>query len=36
VVGAGQKINIVLTLVKIGFFFGEKDLISGNLKKADE
>jgi hypothetical protein len=35
VVAAGQKIDIVLTLVIIGFFFGDNDLISGNLKKAD-
>jgi hypothetical protein len=35
VVGAGQKIDTVLTLVIIGFFFSDNDLISGNLKEAD-
>jgi 26S proteasome regulatory subunit N7 len=35
-VGAGQKIDIVLTLVRIGFFFGDNDLITDNLQKAEE
>jgi hypothetical protein len=35
-VGTGQKIDSALTLVRIGFFFGDYDLINENLKKADE
>jgi 26S proteasome regulatory subunit N7 len=35
-VGAGQKIDIVLTLVRLGFFFGDNDLITEHLTKADE
>ncbi len=32
----GSRIDIVLTLVRIGFFFGDNQLISTNLTKADE
>ncbi|KAI0263430.1 PCI-domain-containing protein [Gloeopeniophorella convolvens] len=34
--GLGSRIDIVLTLVRIGFFFGDNQLISTNLSKADE
>ena len=34
--GLGSRIDIVLTLVRIGFFFGDNQLISTNLAKADE
>lgn len=34
--GLGSRIDIVLTLVRIGFFFGDNQLISTNLTKADE
>ena len=34
--GIGSKIDIVLTLVRIGFFFGDHELISKNLTKAEE
>ncbi|KAI0050855.1 PCI-domain-containing protein [Auriscalpium vulgare] len=34
--GLGSRIDIVLTLVRIGFFFGDHDLISTNLTKAEE
>jgi hypothetical protein len=35
-VGTSQKIDSALTLVRIGFFFGDYDLINENLKKADK
>jgi hypothetical protein len=35
-VGTGQKIDSALTLVRIGFFFGDYDLINENLKKVCE
>lgn len=34
--GLGSRIDIVLTLVRIGFFFSDNQLISTNLTKADE
>ncbi|TDL21465.1 PCI-domain-containing protein [Rickenella mellea] len=34
--GVGSKIDIVLTLARIGFFFGDNTLITSNLKKAEE
>jgi 26S proteasome regulatory subunit N7 len=34
--GLGSRIDIVLTLVRIGFFFGDHQLISTNLAKADK
>ncbi|KDQ61274.1 hypothetical protein JAAARDRAFT_173883 [Jaapia argillacea MUCL 33604] len=34
--GLGARIDIVLTLVRIGFFFGDHKLISDNLTKAEE
>ena len=34
--GLGSRIDIVLTLVRIGLFFGDNQLISTNLTKADE
>ncbi|KAF8644775.1 hypothetical protein AX16_008281 [Volvariella volvacea WC 439] len=33
--GLGSRIDIVLTLVRIGFFFGDHQLITENLKKAE-
>ncbi|KAF8875057.1 26S proteasome subunit RPN7-domain-containing protein [Infundibulicybe gibba] len=33
--GLGSRIDIVLTLVRIGFFFGDQKLITENLKKAE-
>jgi 26S proteasome regulatory subunit N7 len=35
-VGAGQKIDAALTLVRIGFFFGDNALVTLNLTKAEE
>jgi 26S proteasome regulatory subunit N7 len=35
-VGAGQKIDIVLTLIRLGFFFGDNTLITEQLAKAEE
>ncbi|KII89170.1 hypothetical protein PLICRDRAFT_698276 [Plicaturopsis crispa FD-325 SS-3] len=34
--GLGSRIDIVLTLVRIGFFFGDNQLLTTNLSKADE
>jgi len=34
--GLGSRIDIVLTLVRIGFFFGDDQLITSNLTKAEE
>ena len=34
--GLGSRIDIVLTLIRIGVFFGNNQLISTNLTKADE
>ncbi|PFH46071.1 hypothetical protein AMATHDRAFT_183916 [Amanita thiersii Skay4041] len=33
--GLGSRIDIVLTLVRIGFFFGDHEVIMSNLKKAE-
>ncbi|KAG5337270.1 hypothetical protein C0989_010023 [Termitomyces sp. Mn162] len=33
--GLGSRIDIVLTLVRIGFFFGDNDLIMTSLSKAE-
>ena len=33
--GLGSRIDIVLTLVRIGFFFGDHDLITTYLAKAE-
>ncbi|KAG6873412.1 hypothetical protein C0995_015837 [Termitomyces sp. Mi166 len=33
--GLGSRIDIVLTLARIGFFFGDNDLISTSLSKAE-
>lgn len=33
--GLGSRIDIVLTLIRIGFFFGDNDLITTNLTKAE-
>lgn len=33
--GLGQRIDIVLTLIRIGLFFGDQDVISTNLAKAE-
>ncbi|KAG6837135.1 hypothetical protein H0H93_014040 [Arthromyces matolae] len=33
--GLGSRIDIVLTLARIGFFFGDNDLISSSLAKAE-
>ncbi|KAF8343360.1 PCI-domain-containing protein [Amanita rubescens] len=33
--GLGSRIDIVLTLIRIGFFFGDHDVITSNLKKAE-
>lgn len=34
--GLGQRIDIVLTLIRIGLFFGDQDLISTYLEKAEK
>lgn len=34
--GIGSRIDIVLTLVRIGFFFGDHDIITKYLAKAEE
>ncbi|KAJ3483192.1 hypothetical protein NLI96_g6483 [Meripilus lineatus] len=34
--GLGQRIDIVLTLIRLGLFFGDQDVISSNLEKAEE
>ena len=33
--GLGQRIDIVLTLIRIGLFFDDQDIISDNLTKAE-
>lgn len=33
--GLGARIDIVLTLVRIGFFFGDQELIKTYMKKAE-
>lgn len=33
--GLGSRIDIVLTLVRIGFFFGDHDLINTYVAKAE-
>lgn len=34
--GLGSRIDIVLTLVRIGFFFGDHDMITQHLTQAEE
>jgi hypothetical protein len=34
--GLGSRIDIVLTLVRIGFFFGDYELITAQLKEAEK
>ena len=34
--GVGSKIDIVLTLVRIGFFFGDHPMIFKGLTRAEE
>ncbi|KAF8633469.1 hypothetical protein AX15_001429 [Amanita polypyramis BW_CC] len=34
--GLGSRIDIVLTLVRIGFYFGDHEVITSNLKKAED
>jgi 26S proteasome regulatory subunit N7 len=34
--GLGARIDIVLTLVRIGFFFADHEMITSNLTKAEE
>jgi 26S proteasome regulatory subunit N7 len=34
--GLGSKIDLVLTLVRVGFFFSSEQIIKDNLAKADE
>lgn len=34
--GLGARIDIVLTLVRIGFFFSDHQMITTNLVKAEE
>jgi 26S proteasome regulatory subunit N7 len=34
--GIGSRIDIVLTLVRLGFFFGDHELITSHLTKAEE
>jgi 26S proteasome regulatory subunit N7 len=34
--GLGTRIDIVLTIVRIGFFFGDNDLIAAQLKQAEK
>lgn len=33
--GLGSRIDIVLTLTRIGFFFGDHELITEHLTKAE-
>ena len=32
----GSRIDIVLTLIRIGFFFGDHEMITQNLQQAEE
>jgi len=34
--GLGSRIDIVLTLIRLGFFFGDNGLITENLPKAEK
>lgn len=34
--GLGSKIDLVLTLIRMGFFFEDQQLIKENLEKAEE
>ena len=34
--GLGSRIDIVLTLIRIGLFFGDHDMITQNLQQAEE
>ncbi|PIL28151.1 hypothetical protein GSI_09688 [Ganoderma sinense ZZ0214-1] len=34
--GLGSRIDILLTLIRIGFFFGDHDMITENLQQAEE
>jgi len=33
-VGSGQRLDIIFTLIRIGFFYNDKDLIKRNIQKA--
>ena len=35
-VGAGPKLDLVLTLVRVAFFFGDDKLLEKNLKRCKE
>uniref|UniRef100_A0A6B2L6T1 PCI domain-containing protein n=1 Tax=Arcella intermedia TaxID=1963864 RepID=A0A6B2L6T1_9EUKA len=35
-VGSGQRLDIVFTLIRMGFFYDDKDLIKRNISKAKE
>ena len=34
--GLGSRIDIVLTLVRIGFFFGDTEIVTANISKAEK
>ncbi len=34
--GVGTKIDIALTLIRIGFFFGDHSIITSNTTRAEE
>ena len=34
--GLGSRIDIVLTLVRIGFFFGDTEIVTTNISKAEK
>lgn len=34
--GLGSRIDIVLTLIRIGFFYGDHEMISQHLQQAEE
>jgi 26S proteasome regulatory subunit N7 len=34
--GLGSRIDIVLTIVRIGFFFNDNDLVTSNMAKAEK
>ena len=34
--GLGSRIDIVLTLIRIGLFFGDHEMITQNLQQAEE
>lgn len=33
--GLGSRIDIVLTIVRIGFFFGDQDVMTEHMRKAE-